>query len=75
MGAIVSVWTGSGSFSGEDVRVAEVGAVLVGYGRIAHELGEREELEERGFSGSVGSVPCVAVDAVKEVGLFVVVWG
>lgn len=58
----------------EDVGGAKVRAVLLGDDGPAHEFRDGEELEEGGFSRDEG-VAAVEVDAVEEVGLFVVVGG
>ena len=60
---------------GEDVRVAEVGPVLLGHHGPAHQLGHGEELEEGVVGGDEVRGAAVFGDAVEEVGLFVVVGG
>lgn len=57
---------------GEDVGGAEVGAKFLGDDGPTHEFGDCEKFEELGFGGDEG-VAGVGVDAVEEVGLFVVV--
>ncbi len=59
---------------GEDVGGAEVGAEAVGDDGPAHDFGDGEGFEEFFFYGDEG-VADVGVDAVEEVGLFVVVGG
>ena len=59
---------------GEDVGGAEVGAELFGDDGPAHEFGDGEEFEKTGFGGDLG-IPGVEVDAVEQIGLFVVVGG
>ena len=59
----------------ENVRVAEVWAVLLGYHGPAHQLGHGEEFEDGGVGWDELRGSRVFGDAVEEVGLFVVVWG
>ena len=59
---------------GKDVGGAEVGAKFLGDDGPTHEFGYGEEFEELLFEGDEG-VAGVRVDAVEEVGLFVVVGG
>ena len=63
-----------GGSRGEDVGGAEVGAEFFSDDGPAHEFGDGEEFEELLFGGSEG-VAGVGVNAVEEVGLFVVVGG
>ena len=65
---------GGGGGRVEDVGGAEVGAEFLGDDGPAHEFGDGEEFEELGFRGDE-AVAGVGVDAVQEVGLFVVVGG
>lgn len=58
----------------EDVRGAEMGAETLGDDGPTHELRDGEELEELAFVGDKG-VPGVGMDAMEEIGLFVVVGG
>jgi len=58
----------------EYVGGAEVRTVFLGDNGPAHKFGDGEEFEEGGFGGDEG-VAAVEVDAVEEVGLFVVVGG
>ena len=59
---------------GEDICGAEVRAEALGDDGPAHELGDGEGFEEFFLFGDLG-VAGVGVDAVEEVGLFVVVGG
>ena len=59
-------------FGGEDIGGAEVRAETLGDDGPAHELGNGEGFDEVFFFGDEG-VAGVVVDAVEEVGLFVVV--
>lgn len=59
---------------GENVGSAEMRAEFFGDDGPAHEFGDGEEFKELGFGGDEG-VAGVGLDAVEEVGLFVVVGG
>lgn len=72
--ALVGLGVGVGGGGVEDVGGAEVGAEFLGHDGPAHEFGDGEEFEELGFRRDQ-AVARVGVDAVQEVGLFVVVGG
>ena len=69
LGVGIGGWLG-----GEDIGSTERRAVLFGDEGPAHEFWHCEKLEEGGFFGDEG-VAGVGVDAVEEIGLFVVVRG
>ena len=60
--------------SGEDISRAKVSAKSLGNDRPSHEFGNGECLEELLLIGDEG-VAGVGVDAMEEIGLFVVVGG
>ena len=72
--ALVGLGFVVGSFGGEDIRGTEVRAEGFGDDGPTHEFGDGEEAEELLFLRDEG-VAGVGVDAVQEVGLFVVVRG
>ena len=65
---------GNGGRGGEDIGGAEVRAEFLRHDRPAHEFGDGEEFEELGFGGNE-AVAAVGLDAVEEIGLFVIVGG
>lgn len=72
--ALMGFGVGVGGGGVEDVGGAEVGAEFLGHDGPAHEFGDGEEFEELGFRRDE-VVARVRVDAVQQVGLFVVVGG
>ena len=72
--ALVGFGVGFGGGGVEDVGGAEVGPKFLGDDGPAHQFRDGEEFDELGF-GWNEAVAGVGVDAVEEVGLFVVVSG
>ena len=59
---------------GEDVSAAKVRTIFLRDNGPSHKFRDGEEFEELGFSRDE-VVTGIEVNAVKEVGLFVIVWG
>lgn len=59
---------------GEDIGLAEVWTIVLGDGRPAHQLVHGEEFQEGGIGRDL-LVARIAVNAVKEIGLFIIVGG